>query len=78
MKKKLCFFIIIFLFLFTPIPSGTYKDGGTREYTALTYKVVKWHRFTDSGEIYAKTKIYFFPKNFKSIDGLWDEIKLEK
>lgn len=44
MKKKALILIIslIALFvLFFPIPSGALKDGGTREYTALTYKLDK-------------------------------------
>ena len=73
MKKKILIpIIIIFVLtiLFVPIPSGAYKDGGTREYTALTYKIVDWNRLT-AGETYNKTKVYFFPDNFKSIDRLW-------
>ena len=45
-KKKLIgilLIILLLLILFVPIPSGIYKDGGTRVYTALTYKIVKWH-----------------------------------
>lgn len=74
MKKKIWIPIIaavvLLAVLFVPIPSGTYKDGGTREYAALTYKVVDWHKLTSDGT-YDKTKIYFFPNNFKSIDELW-------
>ena len=74
MKKKIWIPIIaavvLLAVLFVPIPSGTYKDGGTREYTALTYKIVDWNKLTSDGK-YDKTKIYFFPNNFKSIDELW-------
>ena len=73
MKKKIWIPIVILIFLailFLPIPTGVYKDGGTREYTALTYKIVDWNRLTGDS-IYDKTKVYFFPYNFKSIDGLW-------
>ena len=73
MKKKLWIPIVIVIFLailFMPIPSGVYKDGGTRAYTALTYKIVDWNRITGDST-YDKTKVYFFPHNFKSIDGLW-------
>lgn len=73
MKKKIWIPILIAVVvavLFVPIPTGVYKDGGTREFTALTYKIVDWNRITDDG-IYSKTKIYFLPYNFKSIDGLW-------
>lgn len=71
MKKKIWIpLIILFAILVIPIPTGVYKDGGTREYTALTYKIVDWNRLTD-GNTYDKTKLYFFPYNFKSIDSLW-------
>ena len=41
MKKKIWIpiaAVILLLILFVPIPTGVCKDGGTREYTALTYK----------------------------------------
>ncbi len=72
MKKKLWILslILLILILVVPIPTGVYKDGGTREYTALTYKIVKWHRL--GGDfVYDKTRIYPFPENFKSIGSLW-------
>ena len=57
--------IVIFLaVLFLPIPKGPYNDGGTREYSALTYKIVDWNRRTETST-YDKTKVYFFPENFK-------------
>lgn len=82
MKKKVWIPVVIAVVLIAiltiPIPSGVYKDGGTREYTALTYKIVDWNRLTGDS-IYDKTKVYFFPYNFKSIDSLWyyeeDEIE---
>lgn len=71
MKKKIwipILVVVILAILFVPIPSGVYKDGGTREYTALTYKIVDWNRLTDGGGTYSKTKVYFFPykDNFDS------------
>ena len=76
MKKKVILIvlaIVIFLaVLFVPVPKGPYRDGGTREYAALTYKVVDWNRLTRNG-IYEKTRVYFFPENFKSIGDLWHE-----
>ena len=75
MKKKIWILItaaaLLLIILFVPIPSGTYKDGGTREYTALTYKIVDWNRLTGDG-IYDKTRIYLFPNNFKSVVSLWE------
>lgn len=72
MKKKVWIVAVaIFLaVLFVPIPKGQYKDGGTREYAALTYKIVDWNRLTADGT-YQATKVYWFPDNFRSIDQLW-------
>ncbi len=74
MKKKLTLALILILFavLLIPLPSGTYKDGGTREYSALTYKIVSWNRI-NADKIYTETDFYLFPDNFKSIDTLWSE-----
>ena len=78
MKKKILLWILAvvlaFALLFTPIPSGVYEDGGSREYTALTYKIVDWNRLTTDGK-YEATKLYWFPNNFKSIDALWEQEK---
>lgn len=74
MKKKIWIPIaaalVLLAVLFVPIPSGTSRDGGTREYTALTYKIVDWNRLTGDST-YDKTSLYLFPNNFKSIDSLW-------
>ncbi len=69
-KKWILIVVLILLILIIPIPTGVYKDGGTRVYSALTYKIVDWNRLTGYST-YNKTKVYFFPYNFKSIDGLW-------
>ena len=60
---------VILILLVIPIPTGVYKDGGTRTYTALTYKIVAWNHMYEEG-IYKKTKIYPFPMNFWSLDRL--------
>lgn len=73
MKKKIWICIagvVLLAILFVPIPSGTYKDGGTRAYSALTYRIVKWQRDTGS-DVYRATRVYWLPNNFKSIDSLW-------
>lgn len=73
MKKKILLIAlaaVLVAALFVPIPKGVYQDGGTREYAALTYKVVDWNRLT-ADSIYEMTKVYWFPNNFKSIDDLW-------
>ncbi len=75
MKKKnkiLIIVVIMLVILFVPIPSGTYKDGGTRAYTALTYKLVVWNRLVSYYNTYENNSMYFFPNNFKSIDALWE------
>ena len=83
MKKKVIAIaaaVAILLILFLPIPRGTCDDGGTREYSALTYKIVVWNRLVSeagqdgsSGAVstYHKTSVFLFPDNFKSIDELW-------
>ncbi|SFC64201.1 hypothetical protein [Ruminococcus albus] len=74
MKKKIIAAVItlVLLILFVPIPLSPLKDGGTRQYAALTYKVVKWQRLVGE-ERYIKTSVYFFPDNFKDIDELWEK-----
>ena len=83
MKKKIILIaaiVLVLLILFLPIPRGTYRDGGTRDYCALTYRIVVWNRLTDApggaasgGEpgVYHKTSVFWFPDNFKTIDALW-------
>ena len=71
---------ILILILFLPIPRGTYKDGGTKDYAALTYRIVVWNRLSAKGgengsaeefQTYHKTSVFWFPDNFRSIDDLW-------
>ena len=78
--------IMILLVLFLPIPHGICKDGGTRDYCALTYRIVVWNRMVcqnnEDGSVqevntYHKTSVFFLPENFKSIDELW-EIETER
>ncbi len=64
--------VILLAVLFMPIPSGVYKDGGTREYKALTYRIVNWNRLT-ADNVYEKTSVYFGADCFKSIDELWEQ-----
>lgn len=75
MKKKIWLWIaagaLLLAVLFVPVPTGAAEDGGTQVYSALTYKIVKWHRSTEDG-IYSATRVYWLPDNFKSIDKLWD------
>ncbi len=74
MKKKIWIpivaVIILLAILFVPIPQASYDDGGTREWKALTYKIVDWNRIYEDGT-YVKTRIYTGADRFKSIDELW-------
>ena len=50
MKKRVLVILLVVLLLVllvVPIPMGVYEDGGTREYTALTYKIIDWNRIID-------------------------------
>ena len=82
MKKGIIIGIIVFviLVLFLPIPKGTLQDGGTRDYCALTYRIVVWNKLMvkendDSSAreayTYHNTSVFWIPDNFKSIDELW-------
>ena len=72
MKRKIVIIcaIILILILVIPMPISPLRDGGTREYVALTYKVVDWHAFYDDDKILDKTSVYFFPDNFSSYEEL--------
>ena len=78
--------IIVLLVLFLPLPVGSFDDGGTRVYSALTYKILKWHKLVadrnsdgsvDAVYFYNKTSVFWIPDKFKSIDELW-KIDFEK
>ena len=77
-KKYIIVCLLLIAVLFIPIPRGTYDDGGSKEYVAFTYKIIKWNRLTSDG-IYKKTRIYFFKDKYKTIDELaeieFDNIK---
>ena len=88
MKKRIItgLIIVVLLVLFLPIPKGTYQDGGTRDYCALTYRIVVWNKLMagvnedgSGGEhdTYHKTSVFWYPDNIKSIDDLW-KIENEK
>jgi len=74
MKKKLWISLVagaaLLAILFLPIPQGSYDDGGTREYVALTYKIVDWNRICKGG-IYEKTRIYGPADKNKTLAELW-------
>ncbi|MBQ8504510.1 MAG: hypothetical protein IJ491_09595 [Clostridia bacterium] len=71
-KKTKLFILILIILLLIPVPNGTLKDGGTKTFTALTYKIVSWNRLVDAENIYSKTEFYIFPLNFFGVDRLWN------
>ena len=72
MKKKILIVCaILLLILVVPIPTARMKDGGSKEYIALTYKIIAWQH--DCGDkIFEKTCIYFFPDNRLPVGELLD------
>ena len=71
MRKRLfIIMLIVVLILIIPIPTGIARAGGTKTYTALTYKIVKWKHFYGDSEVFNETKVYLFPDNFLSLDDL--------
>jgi hypothetical protein len=76
MKKTIWIIVVIvavlLAVLLVPYRIGTLNDGGTREYCALTYRVVDWKRITEDG-YYEKTRVYFLGDVFKPIGELWAE-----
>lgn len=80
MKKKkiiiiISLVIVILLVLLFPI-KRVYYDGGTKEYRALLYQAIVWHKLDSSYESGYKTgtEYHFFPNNFHSVD-YYDEVK---
>lgn len=85
MKNKTTIFaiaavLVLLAVLLVPVPAGTLDDGGTRVYSAVSYKIVVWNKLivetnpdgSNSKEgRYHKTSVYWFPENLKSIDALW-------
>ncbi len=81
MKKKIviaCLAVILLAaILFVPIPIGPARDGGTRVYSALTYKIVVWNKIVneqnEDGQPmkYHNISVFWYPDNQKSIDELW-------
>lgn len=66
--------VIILLILLFPIPKGTCKDGGTKEFQAILYKIVKWNRMYEDDLCYNSLRIYFGKRAHRSVEELWWEI----
>ncbi len=76
-KKIVAVVVIIMLVLFFPIPIGTLEDGGSKVYSALTYKIVKWvYHNKDSSRGY-RTRVYWFPDNFMDINELREMYRMD-
>lgn len=84
MKKKILLSVLVPLLvcavLFVPIPRGVCEDGGTRDYRALTYRLVVWNRIMEfPGEggashvpaVYRGVSVYWFSEADGSIDDLF-------
>ena len=71
MKKKRIFTIItiiIFALLIIPIPAF-YRDGGTKAFTAVLYRVVVWNEHREDGTAgRTGAEVHFIPRNFRNID----------
>ena len=83
MKKKIIIISVVAVLLiamFVPYSVQYYDDGGTKEYSALALKVVKWKKilYDDFGDeefpetkYYEITSVYFFPYSTKDLSELW-------
>lgn len=82
-RRTIVILVAVALLLFFPIPSFPMSDGGSVEFRAMTYTVVKWHRIlptadaSGKADMYIKTSVYWFPHNHRDIDDLW-ELEMEK
>ncbi len=72
MKKKIIIIALAVLVsaAVVPVPK-TYADG-TKSYSALSYKIVKWNRPYYKSLTYTETEVYKFPRSLKSVDELWE------
>ena len=57
----------ILLLLFVPIKIQ-YRDGGTVEYRAISYRYFKWNKIMEDGNYYKAQKLHWFPNNFHSLE----------
>lgn len=78
MKKRIIIAIAVILAIaisvVIPVPLHAHYDGGTREYVALSYKIVKWNRLTEDGT-YSETRTYWGGRRWMSVDELWESEK---
>ena len=74
--------VVLAVILFMPIKKGPYLEGGTVEYCALTYRVIKWHAIdprdpTGASPLITETEVHVFPFNCRDLS-YYLEKKLEK
>ena len=70
-KRLIILVIVLVVILITPCPIPIeLKDGGTKIYSAILYKVVVWHSLGlgPNGGIKTGTEILFFQYNFLQLD----------
>ncbi|MBQ8337973.1 MAG: hypothetical protein IJY33_02400 [Oscillospiraceae bacterium] len=62
--KKLVVVLVVLAVLLTPFVQ-VYRDGGTRTFTSLTYKIIIWKELPAvDGSHKTGVEVYFFPNNF--------------
>ncbi len=66
---------VLILALFIPVPKS-YPDG-TKSYSALAYKIVKWNRPFYKNLMFTETQVYRFPHSLKSVDKLWEGMAID-
>lgn len=78
MKKKskaIIIIVIILLLVILVFPlKMKYKDGGTIEYRAILYKIIKWNTLDGI----TGTDFYIFPNNMKSVDYYREQKSISK
>ena len=72
LRKAAVITAVLILTLFLIPVKINYNDGGTVQYKAALYTVVKWNRIADIGDKnYQSTSVYLFPGSLMGIDELW-------
>jgi len=65
--KKLIAVLVVLVLLLTPYVE-VYKDGGTKTFTSLTYKIILWNELPAvDGNHKTGIEVYLFPNNFFSL-----------
>ena len=77
MKKKIIIAAaaLLLIGIFIPVPR-TYDDG-TKSYSAVAYKIVKWNRPFYKNLVFTQTEVYKFPNSLKSVDEIWEGMTID-